>query len=86
MIEQLAKQSKQNMKANLDMRREYRDLQKIVKKEGGVIVEIQKHDRMDKVKIDFGGNIISYNFSTSKHCNFQNMVRSQIKKLKRQAA
>lgn len=40
LIEQLAKQNKQNMKANFDMRREYRDLQKIVQNEGGVIVEV----------------------------------------------
>ncbi len=64
------------------MRKEYTELKKIVKNEGGVIVGIQKHDRMDKVKINFGGDIVNYNFSTSKHCNFQNMVRSQIRRLK----
>ena len=68
------------------MRKEYRELKKIVKKEGGEIVSIEKHDRMDKVKITFGGKEITYNFSTSKHCNFDKIVRSQIRSLKKQAA
>lgn len=68
------------------MRKEYRELKKIVKKEGGEIVSVEKHDRMDKVIITFGGKEILYNFSTSKHCNFDKMVRSQIHSLKKQAA
>lgn len=68
------------------MRKEYRELKKIVKKEGGEIVSIEKHDRMDKVKITFSGKEIFYNFSTSKHCNFDKIVRSQIRSLKKQAA
>ena len=68
------------------MRKEYRELKKIVKNEGGEIVSVEKHDRMDKVIITFGGKEILYNFSTSKHCNFDKMVRSQIRSLKTQAA
>ena len=68
------------------MRKEYRELNKIVKKEGGEIVSIEKHDRMDKVTITFGGKEMLYNFSTSKHCNFDNIVRSQIRSLKKQVA
>jgi hypothetical protein len=68
------------------MRKEYRELKKIVKKEGGDVVKIEKHDRMDKVTITFGGVEVLYNFSTSKHCNFENIVRSQIRSLKKSVA
>lgn len=68
------------------MRKEYRELKKIIEREGGEIINIEKHDRMDKVTITFGGKEVKYNFSTSKHCNFENMVKSQIKNLKRTAA
>ncbi len=68
------------------MKKEYRDLKKIVEREGGEIVEILKHDRMDKVTITFGGKVVKYNFSVSKHCNFENMIKTQIRNLKRTAA
>jgi hypothetical protein len=68
------------------MKKEYRDLKKIVEREGGEIVEISKHDRMDKVTITFGGKEVKYNFSVSKHCNFESMVKTQIRNLKRLAA
>ena len=58
------------------MRKEYRELKKIIEREGGEIINIEKHDRMDKVTITFGGKEVKYNFSTSKHCNFENMVKS----------
>ena len=64
------------------MRFSYRTLNKIVKNEGGEVIEINRKDRMDKVKIDFGNCIVSYNFSASKHCNMEKIVKSQIKKLK----
>jgi hypothetical protein len=68
------------------MRKEYRELKKIVQREGGEIVKIEKHDRMDKIVISFSGVEVHYNFSTSKHCNFENMVRSQIKNLRKSVA
>jgi len=66
------------------MHKSYRMLDKLVSKEGGKVIEIQKNDRMDKVKIDFGNFIIGYNFSTSSHCNMEKIVKSQIKRLKNQ--
>ena len=57
------------------MKREYRDLKKIVEQEGGEIVEILKRDRMDKVTIKFDGKEVKYNFSVSKHCNFEKMIK-----------
>ncbi|MDA9891968.1 hypothetical protein N9D47_05055 [Planktomarina temperata] len=68
------------------MRKEYRELNKIVQAEGGNVVQIIKKDKMDKVQISFGGTVVNYNFSTSKHCNFQNMVRTQIRRLKYKAS
>lgn len=68
------------------MRKEYRELKKIVQREGGEIVKIEKHDRMDKIVISFSGVEVHYNFSTSKHCNFENMVRSQIRNLRKSVA
>ena len=68
------------------MKREYRDLKKIVEQEGGEIVEILKHDRMDKVTIKFDGKEVKYNFSVSKHCNFEKIIKTQIRNLKRLAA
>ena len=68
------------------MRKEYRELNKIVQAEGGNVVQIIKKDKMDKVQISFCGTVVNYNFSTSKHCNFQNMVRTQIRRLKNQAS
>lgn len=47
-------------------------------------MEIQRKDRMDKVKIDFDGVIVGYNFSASSHCNMEKIVKSQIKRLKNQ--
>ena len=66
------------------MHKSYRLLNKIVSKEGGNIVEIQRNDRMDKVKIEFNGVIVGYNFSASNHCNMEKIVKSQIKRLKNQ--
>ena len=66
------------------MQKSYRILNKIVKNEGGRVVEIQKKDRMDKVKIEFGNCIVGYNFSASKHCNKEAIVKSQIKRLRNQ--
>ncbi|MDA9226522.1 hypothetical protein N9P29_01360 [bacterium] len=68
------------------MRKEYRELNKIVQAEGGNVVQIIKKDKMDKVQISFGGTVVNYNFSTSKHCNFQKMVRTQIRRLKNKAS
>ena len=68
------------------MHKSYRTLNKIVKNEGGEVIEIHRKDRMDKVKIDFGNCIVSYNFSASKHCNMEKIVKSQIRKLKRKVA
>ena len=68
------------------MHKSYRTLNKIVKNEGGEVIEINRNDRMDKVKIDFGNYIISYNFSASKHCNMEKIVKLQIKKLKQKLA
>ena len=66
------------------MNKSYRLLSKIVSKEGGSIVEIRRKDRMDKVKIDFDGVIVRYNFSASSHCNKEKIVKGQIKRLKNQ--
>ena len=68
------------------MHKGYRTLNKIVKNEGGEVIEIKRKDRMDKVKIDFGNCIVSYNFSTSKHCNMEKIVKSQIRKLRQKIA
>ena len=67
------------------MHKSYRTLNKIVSKEGGKVLEIQRKDRMDKVQIDFGGVVVAYNFSASSHCNMEKIVKSQIRNLKRQA-
>ena len=66
------------------MHKSYRLLNKVVSKESGNIVEIQRKDRMDKVKIDFNGVIVGYNFSASSHCNKEKIVKGQIKRLKNQ--
>ena len=66
------------------MHKSYRIPNKIVKNEGGRVVEIQKKYRMDKVKIEFGNCIVGYNFSTSKHCNMDKMVKQQIRRLRNQ--
>ena len=68
------------------MHKGYRTLNKIVKNEGGEVIEIKRKDRMDKVKIDFGNYTISYNFSASKHCNMEKIVKSQIRKLRQKIA
>jgi len=68
------------------MHKSYRTLNKIVKNEGGEVIEIHRKDRMDKVKINFGNCIVSYNFSASKHCNMEKIVKLQIRKLKRKVA
>jgi hypothetical protein len=66
------------------MHTSYRLLNNVVSKEGGNMVEIQRKDRMDKVKIEFNGVIVGYNFSASSHCNMEKIVRGQIKRLKNQ--
>jgi hypothetical protein len=68
------------------MKREYRDLKKIVEQEGGEITEINQKTGFDKVTITFGGQELKFKFSVSKHCNFQNMIKTQIRNLKRLAA
>jgi tryptophan synthase alpha subunit len=68
------------------MHKSYRTLKKIVSKEGGDIVDIQRKDRMDKVKINFDGVIVGYNFSASSHCNMEKMVKQQIRRLKKEIA
>ena len=68
------------------MKREYRDLKKIVEKEGGEIIEINQKTGFDKVTIKFDGKEVKYNFSVSKHCNFEKMIKTQIRNLKRLAA
>ena len=68
------------------MKREYRDLKKIVEKEGGEIIEINQKTGFDKVTITFGGKELKFKFSVSKHCNFENMKKRQIRNLKRLAA
>ena len=68
------------------MKREYRDLKKIVEQEGGEIIEISQTTGLNKVTITFGGKELKFKFSVSKHCNFQNMIKTQIRNLKRLAA
>ena len=68
------------------MHKSYRTLNKIVKNEGGEVIEIHRKDRMDKVKINFGNCIVSYNFSASKQFNMEKIVKSQIRTLKRKVA
>lgn len=68
------------------MRKEYRELKKIITSEGGEIINIEKHDRMDKVLITFDGKMVSYNSSTSKHCNFEKVVRYQVRALRKKIA
>jgi len=67
------------------MQKNYRTLKKIVMKEGGKIVEISHHRKMQKLQIEFGGAVMGYNFSVSKHCNLDTLVRGQIRKLKKRA-
>ena len=65
------------------MHKSYRTLNKIVKNEGGEVIEIQRKKGMNKAKIDFGNCIISYNFNTSKHCYMEKLIKFDIRKLKR---